>query len=581
MNPLLFNYSRNTIDRIEQRFEKLYGDQSPKLINRIRMMVGRYGVGVRKEGEALAWSPQDAVLITYGDMVKKDGEVPLRTLSHVIESEIGDAVNTVHLLPFYPYSSDDGFSVIDYREVDPALGSWDDIKTFARYRLMFDLVLNHISSRSSWFRNFMLGIQPFDTYFHELDPSTDLSAVTRPRTSPLLTRVATRDGDRHVWTTFSADQVDLNYSDPEVFFDMLDVLFVYISQGARIIRMDAIAYLWKEIGTSCIHLPQTHEIVKTIREILKMIAPEVILLTETNVPHEENISYFGDGDEAHMVYQFSLPPLLLHGLIQGTARHLTQWSSTLGQIPEGCTYLNFTASHDGIGVRPLEGLISSEDRDHLVQHVRNLGGEVSTKSNPDGSESPYELNITYFDALGNPGEPFPSNQHIQRFLCSQTVALGLQGVPAIYFNSLFGARNNYAWKRDTGRARTINRGKWNQQELETMLHDPQTHYAKVMQEYLRRLNIRKQQPAFHPFASQTVHDLCPGVFAFDRLAPDQSQRILCLHNLSTQGQKIRIKDAIPSLKTNACHNLLQGKDRGAPDGNIRLKAYECCWLQID
>lgn len=577
---LLFNYSRNTVDRIGERMRKLYGDDNGRLMERLRMMVGRYGVGISRDDDQKAWSSEDVVLITYGDMVQEPTRTPLSSLLDFTESEIGDAINTVHILPFYPYSSDDGFSVIDYRQVDENLGSWKDVNAISsRYHLMADLVLNHISSKSSWFRNYIVGTQPFTHYFHEGNPANDYSGVTRPRTSPLLTRVATRDGERHVWTTFSADQIDLNFSNPEVLFDILDVLFVYIAQGARVIRMDAIAYLWKTEGTSCIHLPETHEIVKIFRDILNMVAPKVVLLTETNVPHQENISYFGEGDEAHMVYQFALPPLLLHALIKGTSQYLTQWASSLGDIPDGCTYLNFTASHDGVGVRPLEGLVPDVERDQVVDRVRQLGGEVSSKANPDGSESAYELNITYFDALGDPSVGFPSDEHMARFLCSQTIMLSLQGVPAIYFNSLFGARNHPSWTEETGRARTINREKWDRETLHSMIHEEGSHYTRVFSEYKRRLYLRRGQPAFHPFAKQKVYDLGPSLFCFERVSLDGGQTIVCIFNLTGKSQRVDLKNSVDSLAgCNAFRSLLQGTTRGGSDGVIKIKAWSSLWL---
>jgi len=120
----------------------------------------------------------------------------------------------------------------------------------------------------------------------------------------------------------------------------------------RIARLDAVAFLWKELGTNCLHLPETHELVKLFRDVCEIVAPRAIILTETNVPHAENVSYFGQGDEAHMVYQFSLPPLLLHAFITGNGQYLTHWASGLEPPPAGCTFFNFTASHDGVGVRP-------------------------------------------------------------------------------------------------------------------------------------------------------------------------------------------------------------------------------------
>lgn len=127
---------------------------------------------------------------------------------------------------------------------------------------MFDLVLNHCSARSSWFKDFIAGIEPARHYFLNMDPKQDYSEVVRPRTSPLLTKTRTIDGEANVWTTFSADQVDLNWCNPEVLFEFIDILMFYISKGMRIVRMDAVAFVWKELGTNCIHLPETHEIVK-------------------------------------------------------------------------------------------------------------------------------------------------------------------------------------------------------------------------------------------------------------------------------------------------------------------------------
>jgi glycosidase len=414
--------------------------------------------------------------------------------------------------------------------VDPALGSWDDIDALGGdYRLMADLVINHVSGQSHWFRAYCNGLAPERHYFIEVEPDTDLSAVVRPRTTPLLRAVQTPAGERHVWATFGPDQLDVDFSNPDVLFEYLDILLLYVHHGARIIRLDAIAYLWKEIGTPCIHLPETHEVVKLLRDLLQMLAPGVLLITETNVPHAENLSYFGAGDEAHMVYQFSLPPLLLHALHTGDARCLTDWAANLAPPPAGCTYFNFTASHDGIGVRPLEGLVPPAELDALVAAMEQRGGLVSRRSNPDGSATPYELNITYYDAVGVPGDREAS---IRRFLCSQTIAMSLQGIPGIYFNSLLGAGNDLAGVESTGRSRTINRRKWTEAELDGMLAADSEHQAAlVLPEYLRRLELRRMQPAFHPDAPQTVLDLPQGLFGIRRDAADGT-RLWMLANLT-------------------------------------------------
>lgn len=571
------------LHRIHERFKRLYGVYADACMNRLLMVIGRYGIGHIQGAPPLTGSTEkDLVLITYGDMVRDGDTPPLAVLHRLLNERAQDAINTVHVLPFFPYSSDDGFSVIDYREVDPALGSWEDLQRLSLdYRPMADLVLNHVSRRSRWFQDYIGDIAPARGYFIEMDPATDLSSVVRPRSSPVLTPVATRRGQRHVWTTFSSDQVDLNFANTDVLFEFLDILFMFISVGIRVIRLDAIAYLWKRPGTSCIHLPETHEVVKLFRDVLDLVAPDVVLLTETNVPHHENVSYFGKGDEAHMVYQFSLPPLLLHALHTGDASTLTRWAHELEPPPEGCTFLNFTASHDGIGVRPLEGLVSPEALVDLGRHVRARGGQVSMKRNADGSESPYELNITYLDALGEAGVEEVTRTHLHRFLCSQTIPLALQGVPAVYFNSLFGAQNNVQGMEETGRARTLNRGKWEYAGLQELLADADSVTARVYTEYMRRIRQRVAHPAFHPGATQTVHAWDPRLFVVERERIHPEARVLCLHNVSHQTVRVNLRKRLAdSPWTGPCRNLLSGK-RAAREGRLELDPYRCVWLVPD
>jgi sucrose phosphorylase len=521
------------------------------------------------------------MLITYGDMVHRLDERPLVTLNRFLTKHLRRAVNTVHILPFFPYSSDDGFSITDYRRVNPELGAWDDIRAISkRFRLGADLVLNHVSRQSLWFRDYVGGIAPARHYFIEVDPTTDLSAVVRPRATPLLTSTQTRSGERHLWATFSEDQLDLNFPNPDVLFEFLDILFLYIAHGARIIRLDAIAYLWKEIGTSCIHLPQTHEVVKIFRDVLEMVAPDVILLTETNVPHEENVSYFGQGDEAQMVYQFSLPPLLLHALVAGNTAHLTEWAAHLAPPPPGCTFLNFTASHDGVGVRPLEGILPKKQFEQLLKHIDDVDGYVSKKSNPDGSETPYELNVTYFDALGYPDED--QEMQIARFMCSQTVPLALKGIPGIYFNSLVAGKNDYEGVQRTGRARSINRKKWPEDELQALLADSSSATNIVLREYVRLLRLRSRHAAFHPDGAQNVYDLGPHVFAVERTAPDGSETIVSISNFTPKRQVIALGKKVPSLRgSKQWKCLIRRSTVGGAEKKVRLGPYETCWLLAD
>lgn len=579
---MIKNLNIHALKRMRNRLNRLYGPQEVEhLLERMVALIGRYGVGFEGCSSAAEqrWSESSSVLITYGDMIRSGDEPPLQVLKRFADQHLSGVINTIHILPFCPYSSDDGFSVIDYRAVDPALGSWDDVHELGgSFKLMFDLVLNHVSRKSTWFVDYVANIAPYRDFFIEEDPETDLSSVVRPRNLPLLTPVHTRHGDVHLWTTFSDDQIDLDFSNPDVLFEFLDILMLYIANGMTIIRLDAIAYLWKQIGTNCIHLPQTHEIVKLMRDLLDMVAPEVVLLTETNVPHKENISYFGDGDEAHMVYQFSLPPLLLHGLLNGSAAYLTQWAASLNDLPNHCTYLNFTASHDGIGVRPLQGIIPDDELLRLAERVKVLGGHVSSKANSDGSESPYELNITYFDALGDDSD-MVTELHIARFLCSQTVAMELRGVPAVYFHSLTATRNNNVGVEETGRARTINRKKWQEDELETLIANPKSATARVMKEYTRRLQLRSQHKAFHPDAAQTVIDLDPELFVVERKR--MGEKVVCISNFTDQYTELKIDGRLHDMnQADACTDILSGQRYMGEGKIIALDAYQTVWLQL-
>ena len=555
--------------RIRGRLATLYGeDRAATLGGRLRGIVARRRCG----GEPRPWSERDALLITYGDAIRRDGEAPLATLGRFAGDFLTDVVSAIHLLPFFPYSSDDGFSVIDYRTVDPALGDWADVAALGeRFRLGFDLVLNHASSRSAWFRQFLVDEAPGRDFFVTADPTDDLSDVVRPRSLPLLTEVETPRGRRHVWTTFSADQVDLDFGNPEVLLEFVDVVLEYVQRGAGLLRLDAIAYLWKQAGTPCIHLPRTHEVVKLLRDVLELAAADSWLLTETNVPHAENVAYFGDGDEAQLVYQFSLPPLLLHALRRGDATHLTRWGVALEPPPEGCTFLNFTASHDGIGVRPLEGWIPDTARAALLDELRAGGVHVATKRDADGGDSAYELNVTYVDALARPGEP--PEMHVARFLASQTVALSLQGIPALYIHSLFGTRDWREGVARTGRPRTINRRKWDDVELRAELSRPASFHAAVFGELTRRLRLRRQQPAFHPDAGQRVLELGPDLFGVVRTPPDGGPTVVALINV-TDGET-----ALPDLAGILRHrgsivDLLAPARR--PD-TAALAPYGCGW----
>jgi sucrose phosphorylase len=536
---LVFLYGTTAAGPVESRLRALVRDRFPEARTAVR---GGHGAAAEpNEGTAgplrhLQLTQRDALLITYGDQVREAGVAPLETLSEFLDKHAAGAVSGVHILPFYPSTSDDGFSVADYRAVDPDLGTWDDIcRLGRRFDLMFDGVFNHVSAHSAWFEAFLRDDPPYRDWFITIEGDPDLSQVVRPRALPLLTAFQTAAGEKRVWTTFSADQVDVNVRDPAVLLALIDVLLFYVSRGARFIRLDAIAYLWKEIGTPCIHLPQTHRAIQLMRAVLDEVAPDVLLITETNVPHRDNVSYFGDGsNEAQLVYNFALPPLVLHTLATGDATALTRWAATLDPPSGGVTFFNFLASHDGIGVNPVRGILSEAEIDALVVRAPAHGGYVSYKQNPDGSRSPYELNVSYFDALSHPAADEPEETQIRRFLVAHAIMLAMPGMPGIYFHSLFGSRGDRAGAEASGIPRRINRQKFSRVELERELADPSSRRARVLFELGALLRQRQASAVFHTAGRCEVVSTDPRVFAIRRTSPDGTEAVLCLHNASAE-----------------------------------------------
>ncbi len=561
------NFQESLLTRLEKRLRFIYKNYySEELKSKLLATISKYS---KTQNNKEKWSEKDVVLITYGDSIRKEGEVPLQTLNRFLVENLVNQFSVIHILPFFPFSSDDGFSVINFRKVNPELGSWNDIKSLTEnFGLMTDLVINHASSQSEWFQNFLQQKGKGSDFFITENPETDLSQVVRPRSSPLLTPYKTANGIKHVWTTFSADQIDLNFSNPALLIEMIDILLGYIAKGARIIRLDAIAFLWKKAGTSCLHLPETHEVVKLLREVAEYINPSIVILTETNVPNKENLSYFGNNDEAHMVYQFSLPPLLLHALHSGNSTWLNEWAKSLPNLNNETTFFNFTASHDGIGVRPLEGLLPENEILELVENMQKFGGFVNFRSNPDGSKNPYELNITYFDALKGTKNGV-DNFQVERFLASQIVMMSFQGIPAFYIHSLTATPNYIEGVEQTKHNRTINRRKWNLEELEELLKNG-TIQKRVFESLQKLISIRKKQTAFHPNATQEILNLGSQFIGLIRTSKSGNQKIVTVVNLTDKKQNFKLPIALNSFQL----DLISGKKIS----DSTLMPYQCMWL---
>ncbi|MCA0849271.1 sugar phosphorylase [Salipiger thiooxidans] len=528
----------------------------------------------RKPGNNL-WTQNDAVLITYGDSLIDGTHKPLDLLNDFLLTRMKGVVNGVHILPFFPFTSDDGFAVTDYRKVNPQLGEWADITRIgSEFHLMSDLVLNHVSSQGVWFNAYRQGQKPYDGFFFEADPSDDVSMVVRPRTTPLLQEVETAMGTRHVWCTFSHDQIDLDFRNPEVLLEILRIIRLHIDNGVRIIRLDAVAFLWKQLGTNCIHLPQTHAVIQLMRLLMDYATETVILLTETNVPKAENLSYFGHRNEAHVVYNFPLPPLILHAMMSGSARYLIEWQRTMPPAPLGCAYLNFTASHDGIGMRPAEGLLPPPEIGQVIDTIREIGGLVSMRSLPGGGEAPYELNCTYFEAMGRTFEG-RDDLHFERFMCSQTIPMSLEGIPALYIHSMLATPNDLEAVERRGMNRAINRHRWDYPTLLSTLGDEGTIHARVLAALSDRLRLRAEQPGFHPNATQFTLNLDQRIFGLWRQSLDRAQSIFALHNVSGETVEIPAGE-LNLIADESWVDLLSGEEIAS--GAVEMAPYQCRWI---
>lgn len=523
------------------------------------------------------WSECDIVLITYADSVLKDNEKPLVTLQHFIDNHIGDSINSVHILPFFPYSSDDGFSVINYGSVNESFGDWSDISEIAKHRrLMSDLVINHCSSRSLWFQNFIKGEGVGHDFFYTASPDNDLSDIVRPRTSSLLRETPTGKGLQHVWCTFSDDQVDFDFQNPEVLKSFVTIIRLYLDMGVKIFRLDAVAFLWKKIGTSCINLTQTHEVIRLLRALIEHAESDAVIITETNIPNTQNLTYFGNANEAHAIYNFSLPPLLINTLVTGNCLYLKRWLMTMPPAQDGTFYFNFIASHDGIGLRPAEGLLSSEEINILVETMQHFGAKVSWRSTESGEPKPYEINVALFDALQGTTVG-KDNFGLQRFICAHAIMFALEGVPGIYIHSLLGTKNDNTKFENTKQNRSINRHRWNYQALEEKLTDQQDHHSIVLCSLKHLLDIRIKQPAFHPNATQFTLHLGLQLFGFWRQSKDRKQSIFCISNITDQPIDLALND-LNLIMTETWVELITAVDIEAQQETFTLAPYQMVWI---
>jgi len=576
LSMLTLLYGSGKAAAVYPEFERLlqvhYAHKSPALLEQEARLDPRERLTER-----------DVIAITYGEIVSQSRRPPLEILHDLLLLFLRGVINTVHILPFFPYSSDRGFSVIDYKKVDPRLGTWDDIRSMHRhFRLMFDGVVNHISAESDWFREFLNGNPEYFDFFNSFETRDRISPehlrlIMRPRVSDVLTKYDTLRGPRWVWTTFSPDQIDLNYKNPRVLLRMFDVLLYYVRHGAGLLRLDAATYLWEELGTTCAHLEQTHAIIRLFRAAFDLVAPHTVLITETNVPQEDNFSYFGDGtNEAHMVYNFSLPPVVLHTFLSGDCTRLNRWVARLKTPSDQTTLLHMLDTHDGIGLLGGRGVLSDREIDNLVHTTLNHGGLVGYRTDRQGRQSPYELNIPWYQALNGftPTDPIPLQ--VNRYLASRAVALVLAGVPGVYLPAVVGSLARVTNHAELDEPRSINRTLVTEEKLLERLTSPESSYRQVMLRFRDMLAVRVSHPAFHPNAPQRIIESPASVFALERIHPDTGDPVWCLINVTARPQRFTL-DSHPTL----WRDLLSARFFRSPEAllHLHLAPYEVLWLE--
>lgn len=560
----------NVNAKIKKLINHIYGESfSDAHLNVLLTKLEKAAVNITEKRKS-GWDEKDVVLITYADQFSAKGEKALPVFTRFYNEWLSRTFSHVHLLPFYPWSSDDGFSVIDYHEVAPETGTWRDVGELKQSAsLMFDFVCNHMSAKSEWFANYLAQKPGYEDFFISVDPETDLSAVTRPRALPLLTPFTLHDGNvRHLWTTFSDDQIDLNFASPQVLIAMVDVLLHYLMEGARYIRLDAVGFMWKIPGTTCIHLEQTHCLIQLFRAITDAVAPGTVIITETNVPHKDNISYFGDGEnEAQMVYQFSLPPLVLHAVHRQDVKALCRWAGSLALPSAHTTWFNFLASHDGIGLNPLRGILPESEILSLVEKLQQEGALVNWKNNPDGTRSPYEINVTYLDALSL--RDSSDDERIARFILAHAVLLSFPGVPAVYIQSILGSRNDYEGVERLGYNRAINRKKYTAGQVDRELNNNKSIRYQIYSRLSELIAIRRGERAFHPDSQAIFDAIGEHILKIVRVA-ENGERMTALFNFSNKMQTVY-------GQTLFGRELLSGQDISGTE--LTLNPWQVMWIK--
>ncbi len=574
------------LEMIRQLLREIYPKHSEEEINfvwsQLLQILEKYR-DIESRNEAVIdsiWDSSSVVLITYPDSIYRKGEPTLKTLNEFVDKNLGNLSSIIHILPFLPSTSDGGFAVSNYENIDEIFGTWDDLKDLsANHKIMADLVLNHVSSSHPWVQQFIKCSEPGSSYIVTSEKSNVWDNVIRPRSSSLFTRIKTKEGFKDVWTTFGPDQIDVDWKNPNLLLEYLRLLVRYIECGAFWIRLDAIAFIWKEANTTCLHMEQVHKIVKVLNKFLKLINSYGVLITETNVPEKENLSYIVKGDEANIAYNFTLPPLLLESILTSQADLINDWLSNWTELPKHTSLLNFTSSHDGIGLRALEGIMDQTRIHNLLVESEKRGGLISHRRMTDGEDQPYELNISWWSAMSN-AKGNSVNLQFERFYLSQIFVLSLKGVPAFYLPAILASSNDLDTFRKTGQRRDLNREKFEANRLTELLTNSNCPASKNISYLSHAISVRSKLKAFHPESPMK----CLSSKVENHIIIQRglnNEKVYAIYNMTEKDLKIPILDELDLELTNINCQLLDNLTGTIYKAlNFILKPYQVVWLSL-
>jgi len=581
----------------------------------------------------------DACLVCYADTFVDPAfqKKPLRLLKEFLERyRIPDRLPLLHLLPFFPWDTDRGFSVTDYFQVHPDYGSWQDIASLARsVSLMFDFVINHASIENPLVKSALIErhlspedpryarFAPFKDYViafsdAERPPDGALQGLVRPRATPVLTPYtvgAKKEGSLFValgsaekallrkdtkaigtgwaWTTFSRParpdgstatrQVDLNFNNPAVLLEAVKILLHYIGQGATHIRLDAVAYIWKNIFSTSIHEPGTHALLRIIRRIITRVSPDTRLVAEVNEPQERIVSYLGTRRrrECDLVYQFTHFPLAAYSVLTGDGRPYAQWLKSLGPFG-GRQFITILGSHDGMGLKPAYGWLSPKKIKALVDTlVLEHGALPNDAALPGGGKIIYEVCATPWNLINNPKKDTSDPLSLSRYLSVVALGLLVRGIPAFYINGLIGAENAPLDSLDENRS--INRLRFDAECLFEQLDGGSLRMKRVMEGIFNLLETRRKEPAFDPRAPAAVpvSTQTPGVVCAWMSTRSQKSGLLACISVSENTEPVRLPKEIIAAGIQ-WKDLLSGKQVTADEtGNLLLELtpYQILWLK--